>query len=93
MAGTSTKFNNYILGNIPMLVNSNNDFLRFKKNFDVFETANPSKPKDIAKKINFILNNRDRYKKIKKNQKKAFLTYLNFEYQFKKSYDKALNNL
>ena len=31
MAGTSTKFNNYIYSNLPILANNNNDFIDFKK--------------------------------------------------------------
>ena len=57
MAGTSQKFNNYLFANIPMIVNNNDDFLNFKNKFDIFETADPLDPKDIAKKINYILDN------------------------------------
>ena len=31
MAGTSTKFNNYIYGNIPMITNDNIDFNSLRK--------------------------------------------------------------
>ncbi len=90
MAGTSQKFNNYLLANIPMVVNDNNDFLNFKKKFDIFETANPSNPKEIANKVNYILDNKDRFINLKKNSKKVFNEELNFENQFEKSYKKFL---
>jgi len=46
--------------------------------------------KKIALKINFLLNNKARYYKIKKNLKIIFLKELNFEVQFKKSYETFL---
>ena len=86
MAGTSQKFNNYVFSNTPMIVNNNNDFLRFKSFFDIFDTVNPSDSKKIASKINFLLTNKARYYKIKKNLKTSFLQDLNFEKQYEKSY-------
>ena len=86
MAGTSQKFNNYLLANLPMLVNINEDFLNFKKKFDIFETANPSDPKNIADKINNIFDNNNRFNELKKNLEIAFSEELNFEKQFEKSY-------
>ena len=91
MAGTSTKFNNYLMANIPMIVNKNRDFLNFKKKLDLFETVNPYKPRQIANKINFIIKNRKRYMKIKYNQRKAFLKTMNFEHQFNNSYGAIIN--
>tara|TARA_B100000787_G_scaffold20931_1_gene14227 strand:+ start:14908 stop:16059 length:1152 start_codon:yes stop_codon:yes gene_type:complete len=90
MAGTSQKFNNYVLANIPMIVNHNKDFLNFKKKFDIFETVDPKYPKKIAKKINFVLKNKKVYSKLKSNLKESFLQELNFEEQFQKSYKKFL---
>ena len=90
MAGTSQKFNNYLFFNLPMIVNNNSDFKQFKKNFDIFEIADPKYPKKIAKKIKKLLNNKTRYKKIKKNMKKVFEKNLNFENQFENSYKKIL---
>ena len=91
MAGTSTKFNNYLMANIPMIVNKNRDFLNFKKKLDLFETVNPYKPRQIANKINFIIKNKKRYMKIKHNQRKAFLKTMNFEHQFNNSYGAIIN--
>ena len=86
MAGPSTKFNNYLLANIPMIVNNNEDFLNFKRKFDIFELANPSDPKNIAEKINYIINDNNRFNELKKNLDIAFSEELNFEKQFEKSY-------
>ena len=87
MAGTSQKFNNYILANIPMITNNNKDFLNFKKHHDIFDITNASNPKKIASKINSLLANKNRYYKIKKNLKISFLNDLNFEKQFQNSYE------
>ena len=90
MSGTSQKFNNYIFANKPMLVNNNKDFLRFKKIFDIFDVVDPANPKKIALKINLLLADRKRYYKIKKRLKTSFLSELNFEKQFEKSYETFL---
>ena len=90
MAGTSTKFNNYIYANLPMLVNNSNDFIKFKENVDIFEIINPKMPKDIAKKIQYLLNDSNRYIKIKKNLSKAFDSEFNFDKQFENSYKRFI---
>jgi hypothetical protein len=90
MSGTSQKFNNYVFANKPMIVNNNNDFSQFKKSFDIFDTVSPNDPKKIALQINFLLTNKARYYKIKENLKISFLKELNFEVQFKKSYETFL---
>ena len=90
MAGTSQKFNNYILANIPMITNNNRDFSNFKKYYDIFDVVNASNPKNIASKINSLLTNKKRYYKIKKNLKTSFLRDFNFEKQYEKSYETFL---
>ena len=90
MAGTSQKFNNYLLANIPMITNNNSDFQNFKKNFDVYETVNPGRSREIAKKIEYMFRNNSRINQIKKNMKSAFKNELNFEKQFNSSYAKLL---
>lgn len=90
MAGTSQKFNNYLSANIPMIVNENQDFKKFKKKYDIFEMVDPNNTKLIAKKIDFIFKNKDRYKKIKKNLNIAFKNELNFDKQFEQSYKKII---
>ena len=60
--------------------------IEIKNKFDIFETADPLDPKDIAKKINYILDNKERFIELKKNSKKIFNEELNFENQFEKSY-------
>ena len=54
MAGTSQKFNNYLLFKKPMLVNENKDFNNFKKKFDIFNicSSKPIKITEILKTIN-----------------------------------------
>lgn len=86
MAGTSQKFNNYLFFNLPMIVNDNLDFQRFKKNHDIFEMVNPNNPRRIAQKINNLFSKKNRYKKIKSNMKKVFVKNLNFETQYEESY-------
>ena len=90
MAGTSTKFNNYIFANLPMVVNDNADFIKFREKLDIFEIANPEMPQDIAKKIKHLFNNKERYEKIKRNLSKAFNSEFNFEKQFENSYKNIL---
>ena len=67
MAGTSQKFNNYLYFKIPMIVNDNSDFRKFKKIFDIYEITNSNNPKNIANNIDKIFMNKRRYMKIKKN--------------------------
>ena len=88
MAGTSQKFNNYLVSNIPMIVNNNKDFRRFKRKFDIFETTNPNRPENIALCINNIFKKKKRYYTIKKNMKNAFKKKLNFDHEFDQSYYK-----
>ena len=90
MAGTSQKFNNYLLFNLPMIVNNSNDFIKFKENEDIFEIVNPKMPKDIAKKIQYLLNDSNRYEEIKKNLSKAFDSEFNFDKQFENSYKRFI---
>ena len=92
MAGTSQKFNNYLLYRKPMIVSNNKDFKVFKKKFDIFNLINSDNPKKIAYQINSLLKNKQRYFKIKKNMDKAFRTNLNLEHQFLNSYKKILIN-
>ncbi len=90
MAGTSQKFNNYLFFNIPMLVNNNLDFRKFKKKYDIFNIVKYTSPLEISLSIKKLFKNKKRYMKIKKNMKKVFSKYLNFEYQYENSYDKFL---
>ena len=92
MAGTSQKFNNYLLFKKPMIVSRNKDFKLFKKKFDIFDMTNSGNPKKIAYQINSLLKNKQRYLKIKKNMDIAFRNNLNFENQFLNSYKKILIN-
>ena len=90
MAGTSQKFNNYLFFNLPMIVNNNFDFNRFKKEYDIFEVVDAKDPKKIAQKIYKLFSQKFRYKKIKKNMNKAFDKNLNFDKQFVNTYKKFI---
>ena len=92
MAGTSQKFNNYLFFNLPMIVNNNSDFKRFKKDLDIFEMVDANYPKKIAQKIQKIFSQKFRYKRIKRNMNKAFDKTLNFDKQFINSYEKFIKN-
>lgn len=82
MAGTSQKFNNYIFGNLPILVNKNKDFSLFNKKYKFCSMVNSSNPKKIAIEINNLITNKKKYLSIKKKIRKAFLADLNFDTQF-----------
>tara|TARA_B100001093_G_C26835509_1_gene1018156 strand:- start:1829 stop:2941 length:1113 start_codon:yes stop_codon:yes gene_type:complete len=84
MAGTSQKFNNYLLAGIPCLVNKNKDFIEFNKKYNVLYIQNKNSPKDISKKIIEIFKNKKIYNKKIQNSKKLFLKELNFEKQYEK---------
>lgn len=90
MAGTSQKFNNYLLFKKPMLVNDNVDFKKFKKKHDIFNLVKSDDPMSIAKNITSLINDKRRYNKIKKNMMNSFNNELNFEFQFFNSYKKIL---
>ena len=92
MAGTSQKFNNYLLFKKPMLVNDNTDFRKFKKKHDIFDLVKPDDPMSIAKHINSLMKNKMRYYKIKKNMNRSLNDELNFEFQFLNSYKKIIND-
>ena len=66
------------------------DFIKFKENVDIFEIVNPKMPKDIAKKIQYLLNDSNRYIEIKKNLSKAFDSEFNFDKQFENSYKRFI---
>lgn len=91
MAGPSTKLNNYLLANIPFLACDNEDFQKFNLKYNICELVNPSKPKDIAKKVNELLSDNFKYNLLKKNSKIAFHEKLNFDVQFKKIYSDLIN--
>ena len=83
MGGTSQKLNNYIYGGIPSILTKSKDTINFNNKFQTSVLTNGS-ASDIAKRTNFLLNNKKFYKKIKKNNHYAFLNEFNFENQIKK---------
>ena len=90
MAGTSQKFNNYLFFNIPMLLNNNLYFKMFNKNYVIFDIVKSNNPIEISISIKKLLKNNKRFMKIKKNMRRVFSNYLNFEKQYGESYDKFL---
>ncbi len=91
MAGPSTKLNNYLLANIPFLACDNEDFQKFNSKFNICELVDPTKPKEIAKKVNELLSDNLKYNLLKKNSSIAFHEKLNFDIQFKKIYSDLIN--
>jgi glycosyltransferase involved in cell wall biosynthesis len=82
MAGTSTKFNNYLYANVPFIVHQNRDFVLFNKKYNIYKIVNAKKPQQIAKSVNFLLNNKKIYLKLKKNSHILFNSHMNFQFQF-----------
>ncbi len=81
MGGTSQKLNNYIFSGIPSLISRTKDTSVFNNNFNTSLLVNNS-PKDIAQKVNLLINNKNLYRsKVKKNIL-AFKSEFNFEKQF-----------
>lgn len=91
MAGPSTKLSNYLLANIPFLACDNHDFRNFNSKFNICELVDASDPKKIAKKVNDLFYNNEKYNLLKKNSKIAFLENLNFDTQFNKVYLELIN--
>ena len=75
---TSQKMNNFIMANIPMVVNDNIDFNN--KNFFYYSKSKPNSFL-ISKKINYLLNNKRIYNKISNNLKKLFFKTQNLEFE------------
>ncbi len=84
MAGTSQKLNNYILANIPSIVNSTNEFVKFNRMYDISYLIKNDQPTQLAKKIKTIFRNKKLYNKKIKNNRILFKKKLNFDYQFLK---------
>lgn len=83
MGGTSQKLNNYIYSGIPSFVSPSKDISVFNNKYRTSILVE-AKPKTIAKKVNYLVNNKKIYKlKVKKNIQ-AFKNEFNFEEQFKK---------
>ena len=73
---TSQKMNNFIMAGIPMIVNDNIDFK--DKNYMYYSKCKPFSL-SISKKVNYLLNNKFIYKKMRNNLKKLFLSSQNLE--------------
>ena len=84
MAGTSQKFNNYLLAGIPILVNRCPDFENFDQNRNVLYFSKNQNPIEISNSIKSIFKNKNEYYRKKNRTKKIFLNELNFEKQYLK---------
>ena len=83
MGGTSQKLNNYIFAGIPSFINNNNDFIKFNNKFETSIIVQNSLG-DLNRKINYLLQDKNYYrKKIKKNRS-AFIGEFNFEKQIER---------
>jgi hypothetical protein len=87
MAGTSTKFNNYLYANVPFITHKNRDFILFNKKYNIYKIVDAKKPHQISKAINFLLNNKKIYLKLKKNGHILFNKKMNFQFQFDKFFN------
>lgn len=92
MVGASTKFSNYLYANVPSIVHQNKDFILFNKKYNICKIVNAKKPKQIAKAVNFLLNNKKIYLKLQKNSHILFNKHMNFEFQFN-NFFKSINAL
>ena len=84
IAGTSQNLNNYILANIPSIVNSTNEFVKFNRMYDILYLIKNDHPTQLAKTIKTIFKNKKIYNKKIKNNRILFKKKLNFDYQFLK---------
>ncbi len=92
MVGASTKFNNYLYASVPFIVHQNRDFILFNKKYNICKIVNAKKPQQIAKAVNFLLNNKKIYLKLQKNSHILFNKHMNFEFQFN-NFFKSINAL
>jgi len=92
MVGASTKFNNYLYASVPFIVHQNRDFILFNKKYNICKVVNAKKPQQIAKTVNFLLNNKKIYLKLQKNSHILFNKHMNFEFQFN-NFFKSINAL
>ena len=92
MVRASTKFNNYLYANIPFVVHKNRDFVSYNRKYNIYKIVNATKPQEIAKAINFLLNNKKIYAKLQKNAHVLFKKNMNFEFHFN-NFFKRINAL
>jgi len=83
LSGTSSmKLAEYIASGIPAVVNNNQIMRDLNKKVGSFVFADPYSPESIANAIKEVIYNPDKTRKLRKNAKRAFETFYNFEYQF-----------
>jgi len=79
---SSMKLAEYIASGIPAVVNDNQIMRNLNKKVGSFVFADPYSPESIAKAIKEVIYNPEKAKKLRRNAKRAFKTFYNFEYQF-----------
>ena len=84
MFSASQKINAYIAAKLPILISNSKDNQNFIKTYKC-GICTTLQPNIIAKNINLIFKNKNKYNKLKKNCEKSFRKEFNFENQFRKN--------
>ncbi len=84
MFSASQKINAYIAAKLPILISNSKDNQNFIKTYKC-GICTTLQPNIIAKNINLIFKNKNKYNKLKKNCEKSFRNEFNFENQFRKN--------
>ncbi len=82
MAGTSQKFNNYLVAGIPSIVSNSPDFVAFLERYKTSMVAQATDAHSIAQAVNSLLCNPEEYALYCRTVKYAFESEFNFEKQF-----------
>jgi len=84
MFSASQKINAYIAAKLPILISNSKDNRNFIKKYKC-GICTILQPNIIAKNINLIFKNKNKYNKLKKNCEKSFKNEFNFENQYRKN--------
>ena len=84
MFPASQKINAYIAAKVPILISNSKDNRNFIKKYKC-GICTILQPNIIAKNINLIFKNKNKYNKLKKNCEKSFKNEFNFENQYRKN--------
>ena len=82
MAGTSQKFNNYLVAGIPSIVSNSPDFIAFVERYKTSKVVHATDPHLIAQAVNSLLCNPEEYSFYCRSVRHAFESEFNFEKQF-----------
>ncbi len=91
MAGTSQKFNNYLVAGIPSIVSNSPDFIAFVEKYKTSKVAEATDPISISQAVNSLLCNPKEYAEYCHAVKQAFESEFNFEKQFEPILHKLLD--